>query len=321
MNSKEIVLGILNNSSVERSPYCLSIGPLLNKKLTNAYGEDYKEKIIKDDVCQVSMWVRWPLVEYVEKNGVTWIKSILLNSLSEVEDYPFPNADTPIWYSAIEETIKEKGKDHPIFVLFPAIFHTMDLFRGYDKFFLDVYDNPKKTGKLLEKCSKVLETVVRNLCQMDIDVLMIGDDISTQDALLASSKFLDEYVFKYDFRYLEIAKKYNKKAIFHTDGVIPDDIMERLISMGFDGIHPMQPTCNDMRSFAKKYKDKIVVYGGLDNTKTIPEGNIEDIREHILELFSLFNDRIIFSSSSIMDNTPFENVLKLPEIIKDNCVF
>jgi uroporphyrinogen decarboxylase len=205
--------------------------------------------------------------------------------------------------------------------MFPAMMHTMDTFRGCDKFFMDVYDNPEKVKKLLEKCSAVLEDVSRNLCKLDIDVLMVGDDVSTQNALLASPDFLKEYIYEYDRRCLEIGKQAGKKVVYHSDGVIPDSLVEILIDMGFDGIHPMQPTCNDMKAFAEKYKDQIFVYGGLDNTHTIPYGTEDDVRRHISDLFEWWGDRIILSSSNIMGEAKMENVIKLPEIIESICVF
>lgn len=313
---------LINGGTPDRVPYNVDIGPGLNRRFVEAYGEDYRAGMFPSDTCQLSMWVRWPEVKYETSSDVSWKHGVLFSdSLGQMDNYPFPDANDPVWYEDVAAKVEANKADRCVLVMFPAIMHTMDIFRGCDKFFMDVYDEPAKIRKLLEKCSKVLEDVTRNLCRLDIDVLMVGDDVSTQNALLASPQFLKEYIYEYDARYAEIAKAAGKKVIYHTDGVIPDALMDILLDIGFDGIHPMQPTCNDMKVFAEKYKDKIFVYGGLDNTHTIPHGTDQQIREHVEQLFRWWGDRIILSSSNIMADANLENVIKLPEIIESICVF
>lgn len=319
MNSRQRVLDVINGQRPDRSPYNVDIGPDLNERLVAAYGEGYRAKL-GNDTCQLSMWVRWPNVNYVKSGKLSWIEGVLMpSSLDQMDDYPFPDANDPIWYETIAQGAKENKADKPVFAMFPAMMHTMDLFRGFDNFSLDVLDEPAKTRALQEKCSKTLENVARNMCACDIDVLMVGDDVSTQSALLASPEFLKKHIYEFDVRYLEIAKKAGKKVVYHTDGVIPDSLVEILLDMGFDGIHPMQPTCNDMTEFARKYKNRLFVYGGLDNTLTIPTGTEAEIRQHIQTLHDAWGDRIILSSSNIMGEANLENVVRLPEIIKSIC--
>lgn len=322
MNSRERVLSVINGRTPDRSPYRVDIGPDLHQRLIEAYGADYDEAL-GNDPCQLSQWVRWPNVKYATRGKIGWIDGVLLpDSLDQMDDYPWPDANDPVWYDKVAEGAAANKADRVVFSMFPAMMHTLDIFRGCDKFFMDVYDEPVKVEKLLEKCSAVLEDVARNMCKLDIDVLMIGDDVSTQSALLASPQFLRQYIHKYDARYAEIARAAGKKVVYHTDGVIPDSLMEILLDdLGIDGIHPMQPTCNDMKAFARKYRDKIFVYGGLDNTHTIPDGNEQQIRDHIQQLFDWWGDRIILSSSNIMGEAKLENVMKLPEIVKDICAF
>jgi uroporphyrinogen decarboxylase len=321
MNSRQRVLSVINGQRPDRSPYNVDLGPDLDERLLAAYGPDYRQKL-GNDTCQLSMWVRWPNVNYVKSGKLSWIEGVLMNdSLDQMDDYPFPDANDPVWYETLAEGVKAGKADKPVFAMFPAMMHTMDLFRGFDKFFMDVYDEPEKTRALQEKCSKTLENVTRNMCSMDIDVLMVGDDVSTQNALMTSPDFLKQYIYEFDVRYLEIAKKAGKKVVYHSDGVIPDSLVEILLDMGFDGIHPMQPTCNDMTEFARKYKNRLFVYGGLDNTLTIAQGSEQEIRNHIQSLFDAWGDRIILSSSNIMGEAKLENVIKLPEIIKSICSF
>jgi len=322
MNSRERVLSVINGRTPDRSPYRVDIGPDLDERLKEVHREDYARQLASDP-CQLSQWVRWPNVKYATRGKIGWIDGVLLeDSLDQMDEYPWPDANDPAWYEKVAAGVEANKAEQAVFVMFPAMMHTLDIFRGCDKFFMDVYDEPAKVERLLEKCSAGLEDVARNLCKLDIDVLMVGDDVSTQSALLASPQFLREYIHKYDARYAAIAREAGKKVVYHTDGVIPDALMEILLEdLQIDGIHPMQPTCNDMKEFARKYRDQIFVYGGLDNTHTIPDGSEQQIRDHIKELFDWWGDRIILSSSNIMGQAKLENVMKLPEIVQDICRF
>ncbi|HMB00754.1 MAG TPA: uroporphyrinogen decarboxylase family protein, partial [Spirochaetota bacterium] len=254
-------------------------------------------------------------------DNISYRHKPVLPDLNDVDKYPYPDAADPVWYEDLDQAIAAYGATNAVISMFPAVLHTMDLFRHYDRFFLDVIDNPLETEKLLENCTRVLETVVDNITHRDIAYIVIGDDISTESSLLASPAFLDKYVFKYNQRLVDIAKKNNKKVFFHTDGVLPYNIVDRLIDMGFDGIHPMQPTCNNMHEFARRYADKLLFYGWLDNTHTVPEKGLSAIEDHIREIFDTFGNRVIISSSDFMQGTPWETILKLPEIIDRVCRF
>lgn len=322
MNCRENVLAVLDGEMPDRLSYRMSIGPDLHQRFAAEYGEDYHDQLMPDDLCHKSFWVRWPQVKYAEnENGIGWQDGVLLKSLDEMDEYPFPDANDPVWYQDMAHAIETYCGKKVVVAMFPAILHTMDTFLGYDRFFMGAIDNPDQMHKLMERCCQVLETVVSNLCSMDIDILIIGDDISTESALMVSPTFLDEFVFPYDFRMLKIAKAAGKKVFFHTDGVIPDEITDRLIDAGFDGIHPMQPTCNNLKAFAGKYRDSLLVYGGLDNTQLIPRGTPDEIRRHILDLFEWFGNRIILSSSDFMGDAKMENILLVPEIIRKECGF
>jgi len=322
MNCRGNVLAVLNGEAPERLSYRMSIGPDIHRRFVDGYGEDYHERLMPDDLCHQSFWVRWPLVKYAKgENGVGWQDGTLLRNLDEMNDYPFPDANDSAWYEDTARAIDTFHEEKVVVAMFPAILHTMDTFLGYDHFFMGAIDNPDGMHELMERCCRVLETVVANLSAMDIDMLIIGDDISTESALMASPAFLDEFVFPYDCRLLKIAKEAGKKVFFHTDGVIPDEIADRMIEAGFDGIHPMQPTCNDLEAFARKYRDRLLVYGGLDNTQLIPNGAPDEIRDHIRDLFNWFGHRIILSSSDFMGEAKMENILLVPRIVREECMF
>ena len=319
---KENVRSVLSGATPERTPYRISVGPDIAQRLRETYGEDYHARLLDDDMRHRSFWVRWPLVKYVKHGEVTWIDGVLINEWSDLDSYPFPTGREAEWFVDLDNHIALHGERYGVAVMFPSIFHAcMDTFRGSENFLMDVYDEPDRVRRLQESIIGTLENMVDEICRREIDLLIVGDDVSTENALMVSPDFLREHVFKYNRRLVEIAHRRGKKVFFHTDGVLPDALVEMVIDCGFDGMHPLQFSCNDLEVFAAKYRNRLLFYGGLDNTQGIPNNDIPWIENHVRKLHEWFGERIILSSSDFMGGTPDENILALPRIIKEICRF
>jgi len=321
LTPKQNFLELVNGGSPEYTPWRISLSGEIVRHVARTYGDDFPERHGLNDIAHTSFWVRWPNVVYRKTEASTWIDGILIEDWPALDAYPWPDAADPAWYADLDRYIAAHGERHAVVCMFPSVFHSVDLFRGYDKFFLDVYDEPERVAILLERITRTLEVVVEHICRRPIDLLVIGDDIATQSSLLASPEFLDQYVHPYNQRLVEIAKRHGKLVFFHTDGVIPDVLTDTLMAMGFDGLHPMQYTCIDMHAWAAKYRDRLLTYGWLDNQHICAEGSLEDIRAHVADIFAALGNRFLCSSSDIMGLPPPENIIALPRIIRETCRF
>ena len=67
----------------------------------------------------------------------------------------------------------------------------------------------------------------------------------------------------------EVLVKYDKPIIYHTDGNYLD-VIEDLIEIGFDAIHPNEAKAGiDVVKLRKKYKKKIAYFGNIDATNVL----------------------------------------------------
>ncbi len=99
------------------------------------------------------------------------------------------------------------------------------------------------------------------------------------------------------------------KGVF-SHGRPCDEYSAPVCQYGIDGINPLQSNCNDKAAFAEHYGDKLMVYGGIDNCFTIPNGTVEEVRQHIRENFRLLgkNGRYIASSHDIRNRCPWKTL-------------
>ena len=72
-------------------------------------------------------------------------------------------------------------------------------------------------------------------------------------------------------------QKTGAALFFHSDGNIWP-ILEDLIAIGFDAIHPIDPTSMDIREVKKRVGKKLAVMGNI-HTDLLPRGTPEEVRE------------------------------------------
>ncbi|HRE28801.1 MAG TPA: uroporphyrinogen decarboxylase family protein, partial [Anaerolineales bacterium] len=132
---------------------------------------------------------------------------------------------------------------------------------------------------LVENLRRVLEVAGDRL-----DMVYFYDDIATQQSLLISKKMWRQYVRPHHVRLIEMAHKYGKPVMYHTDGAIKQMLPE-LIDMGVDLLNPLQPDAKDMDLDAIKaeFGGKLAFHGGVDIMRTLPKGKPEQVQAEVRE--------------------------------------
>ena len=117
--------------------------------------------------------------------------------------------------------------------------------------------------KMVELKIKFWETALTQLSDV-IDVISEADDYGTQTSQLISPRMFRK-IFKPRLQTLftrihQLAP--NAKLFFHSDGNLWP-IMEDLISIGFDAIHPIDPTSMDIREVKARVGKKLGILGNI----------------------------------------------------------
>ena len=110
-------------------------------------------------------------------------------------------------------------------------------------------------------------------------------------------------------RLRKVSKVCTKPSIYHTDGNFLA-VTEDLLSLGFNGLHPMEPGSVDIFDFKKKYQDKICTIGNIYlNTLGIGsrEETYNEVKEKITRL-SAGGSYIMSSSYTLALYCKDENV-------------
>ena len=128
---------------------------------------------------------------------------------------------------------------------------------GFDTFALALYDDRSLVEDLFEIYSSWYARVTKHLCELDFDFLWFGDDIAFKTAPYVSPRIFRQLFMPH---YRRVADQITKPWIFHSDGNLMP-ILDDLLSLGMDGLHPIEPGAMDLGLLKKRYRDSLCLVG------------------------------------------------------------
>ena len=190
---------------------------------------------------------------------------------------------------------------------------------GFETFSFALFENPDLIKNLNEILGELVLSMFEVFAQHDnVDVLWYSDDIAFTNGLIVSPDVLDQFIFPWLKKIGELAKKYKKPLIFHTDGILYD-VFDKIIDCGVDAIHPIEPKAMELADVKKKYGKKLCLIGNID-VDLLARGTPEQVRTKIeenIEIAGYNGGYIIGSGNSIPEYVSYENYLTMLEFTKE----
>jgi uroporphyrinogen-III decarboxylase len=320
MTSKERVIQQLNFKKTDRVPFNFWMDRRLMSDYENRFGEDFRVSHYDADVIETFPLLNWPAGKGEERDGSFWFIEPVLKDWGEADKLKMPDPKNEKVYGNILSNLN-KYPDKAIFVNIFGPFTILHGIRLMDNLFLDVYDYPDELHSLIKRIMNVYNKVIEEVVKLPITAVYFQDDIASSDGLMFSSSMIEEFLFDYFKEGIQMAQRAGKYLVFHSDGKVTD-ILDTLVKLGFNAVNPLQPEFNDFNDFKSKYHGKLGVYGGIDNTKIIPDGSLKDIEDHISNIFNVLGNSggLIMSSHDIPIHCPHENVEAMVKYIK-SCTY
>ncbi len=249
----------------------------------------------------------------------------VLEKAETIEDLQKHCWPDPEWWNfdALPELIKKINRDGEYHFRYRigTVFELAWQLRGLEKFMMDLVLNPDMACFILDKITDILCAVTEKALSAGgalLDMVYFYDDVASQTGLLLSQKMWEEFIKPRHDRILEVAKRYNKKVMYHSDGSVRILIPE-LIKMGIDALNPIQPDAvgMDLKGLKKDFGCELSFHGGIDIVKTLPTGSEKDVQDEVrnrIDILGKNGGYILASSHHIQSDTPLKNVLALYDI-------
>jgi uroporphyrinogen decarboxylase len=245
--------------------------------------------------------------------------------MEELKNYKWPDPNDPEMLKPLKSLIDRYQGDYFIIIdlsstlIEAAYAHIV----GTQKFFLMMYDEPELINGVLDGLTEYYTELGKNAIKMGVDMVRVGDDVGAQQAMMISPKQWRELAKpRFDYMFKEFRKLNSELFIkLHSCGdyspILPDEV-----ELGVDLSGLMQPTGGnkDQMALKKKYGSDLALIGGFDVQRLLPRGQVEDVRNGVLEVMKnlAVGGGYIFSPSHyILADVPIQNIYTMLEAQRD----
>lgn len=234
--------------------------------------------------------------------------------ISELEEYPWPDFTADYRWEGVKERndkLRDSGYASIAFMQM-TIFELAWYLRGMEELMIDFYDDIEFNDALLDKITDIRIVMARKYAEAGTDILMLGDDVSTQLDMMMSPEIYREFLKPRLAKVIAAAKEVKPDILifYHGDGnltrIIPD-----LIDVGVDILNPLQPECVDPFAIKEIFGDKLSFWGGIGTQTTMPFGTKDDIEKTCRELIEKVGKGggfVLAPTHIVEPEVPYENI-------------
>lgn len=282
---------------------------------------DFSKYIRIDDDTVVDEWgVGWQGGAYLH------YASILhgLESLGpdELRQYPFPDLDQDYRYEGVAEQIGAMHARGLATACYPgSIFEQAWYMRGMEQLFVDILTDPGTADFLLDRVTDVAAAAAAKLAAAGLDMLILGDDIASQEGLVMSLEMYRR-VFKPRLARVIRAAKEAKPDIhvfYHSDGNVWNAIPD-LIDAGVTVLNPIQPECIDPAAVKREFGDRLAFFGCMSVQRTMPFGTPDEVRAEVKQRLATIGQGgglLLAPAHVLQPDTPWENVVAFFDAVQE----
>lgn len=248
---------------------------------------------------------------YAKKNYIGG-KEFLIEGLIKDEDdlamVKLPNPDGKAFYEDAKKFIdKYKGSGYALCARTrlgaSAVLNSM----GLDNFSYNLADETGVVEKLLDIYTQWSAKVIEHINELGFDFIWCFDDIAYKTGPMFSPQVFREVFLP---RIKIPADACKLPWIYHSDGnLIP--LIDELLSLGMDGLHPIEPGAMDIEHVKIKYGKQVCIIGNIDLHYTLTKGTIDEVEQEVKDRIEKIGNEggyIISSSNSITSYCKVENV-------------
>ena len=231
----------------------------------------------------------------------------------DFEAFEWPDPDQ-FDYSAFAEADEILPPNMKVICIVGKVFNPVWWLMGFDTFGVALFDNPILVERMFERVGTIqVRALERALEYRCIGSYWHSDDVAFRTGLMVSPQALQRYAFPWFRRMVDLAHDQDVPAIYHSDGKL-DSIVEDIIDIGFDGLHPVEPIAMDIVQLKRQVKGRLCLPGNIDLSYTLtcgtPREVDEEVRTRIADL-APGGGYCLGSANSIPDYVPFDHYMAM----------
>lgn len=292
--------------------YCSIIEILNIDSTTTDFSTGFK--IIDENTGIDKFGIKYRLSKY----GEPFPMNSVVNNLKDCKNLDMASKLKSSDFSDVEYMLSKFGKSkaHFLNILDPYKL-SWRLRGGMQNLLLDYVLNPELIHKLAEITTEYDMAAMDIAQKIGVDIFVMPGDLAGEETTMMSPIHYRGYIKPYQKILVKHAHKLGLKIVKHSDGNIWP-ILDDFIEVGFDGIHPIQPQCMDIKQVKEYVKGKVCILGNIDCRNLLPFGSQKEVEKTVKETIRVASSGggyIISSSNSIHSNVKPENYIAMIEAV------
>lgn len=239
------------------------------------------------------------------------------SSLHQVEAFPLPDfsEDWRLAHAAERILACHRRGLAACGFLATTLFETAWQLRGMEELFEDFRFRPEMAAFLLDQLTSRRIDAARFFAQQDVDVLVLGDDVSMQTGMLMSPVTWRKWFKGRMALIIQEARQIRPDLpiFYHSDGN-PGAIIPDLIEIGVTVLNPVQPECMDPVKVHEQFGDRLAFWGTIGTQTTMPFGSPDDVRREVqtrMQTLGKDGGLVLGPTHSLEPDVPWENITAL----------
>lgn len=241
-----------------------------------------------------------------------WPADSPLADSKELDQYPWPDPNDPhLLDDAVSKLASDGGKHFALPNFGFCLFERAWALRGFERFLIDLVDDPAFAEELLERIAQIQLVLARRFLALGVDGGYFGDDYGAQKGLLFSPRLWRKLVKPRLARLFAVFREAGLPVILHSDGDIAA-ILPDLVEIGLSALNPVQPEVLDLSWLRDTFGHTLAFYGGVSSQTVLPHGSPEDVQAAVRTcrrtLAPNGTGLILAPSHRLTSDIPLENV-------------
>lgn len=318
MNSRERILKALTLKQPDRVPFADDVDQEVRVRLMgceNFTEGEFAKKLGLDaiDIKDYSapVFARWETL-----NGKRYMMEGLITRDQDLDLMVFPDPKKGSFYDSVKQFIERNGREDLALYAemrwgISGVLYSM----GVEGLSYALYDNPKLVERVLERYVEWNCIVMERLNTIGIDFIITYDNIAFNNGpFLSPQMFREVFLPKVQM----VADTCKLPWVCHCDGDIMP-IIDSLLTLGMNGLHPIETGCMDLALIKEKYGHQVCLWGNVDLRYTLTRGTPEEVEEEVKQCIRKAGKNggyILGSSNGLPEYCKIENIWAMAEAIK-----
>jgi len=255
----------------------------------------------------------------LSEQGEPVVVSGSINSLDDLNGFNMVSKLKETDFNSLKYKVEKlgEGKAHFINIVDPFKI-SWRLRGGMQNLLLDYALQPKLALSLAQVATDYCLAAIEIASEIGADVVVLQGDLAGSETTFMSPAHYKELLKPFQKAITDFTHQKGLKLLKHTDGNIWT-LIDDFIEIGFDGIHPIQPQCMDIKKVKEYVAGKLCIMGNIDCEELLPFGSIDEVNKSVkdtIELVASDGGYIISSSNSIHPRVNPENYIAMIKAAK-----